>query len=429
MANPLGAAGIMRAPNSDFSGRSFQGVSGPPSSMRTTAPGSLGIGNVPGQNIEVGEIMRDTSGRRSNATVQYHRVVPMREKLQKEYVKKATAGTLVFACRRQSRQGHGVERLSEIVTWDYLNDDCLSNSDSAKTTDTPDQRYQSMTDFPKLSLTSEDAKKFDLEQGYLNLKEKEFEVSEGDKKTTSYELKTEFMRSKFMTGEDSILRKLSQYVPDGVVLYKYSTEGSNTAEEERLDAFQNGLFNLVVSGHATLTSWATLSRNVKNRQSLRVLPRDTLYIAIVATPIDLAPIDNAAPIAGFGPDYDIGEVISRLCKDGKNVPLRQRLQKPGEGSVLAEFKLVRTTSEFLHKNQGAVKPGLVDEGQVIVGAWRIGSVVDSAATRAVDAVGNSTSSTMQGSMGMTASIGIRWVSSIDLFETYSRPLGKRDQSS
>ena len=484
MSGLISGIGPERAPNGDFGGRSFQGVSGPPTGVRSLAPAFPGVGNKPGSDIGGAPILRDTPGRRSNATVQYHRVVPMGTPRENAETRRCVPGNLVFVYNDRSsgsrRMGQGVEKMSRIVSWDYLTEmiDPMSsnaggggggggaqNQDPYTGGDAV-QRLQQLTENASLSLKpipgaradQTPANIFQLDVGgafqdspFLMWKDWNAETPvklrdpANDKKGATYANlnRVKKLWSVVYNGDEAndktgLLRteKLGKFVPDGVVLYKYSTQGQDEGAEAMLDAAQNGLFNIVVSGHAMCSTWSVFERHTRRSTRLLTLPRDTLYILVkgkLVTDVNYPQLIAAAKSAydqaaqhtkSMG---DVGKATNEQDVTRAQLVLdRLTSLKPnanGSGSKLPcviDLQMWRSTSEDLHRNAGG---RLVDgavalgEDEVVLGAWRIGTIVDSAASRAVPSGGIGTSS-VAATMGLTVSVGIRWTTSYELHDLF-----------
>lgn len=317
---------------------------------------------------------------------------------------------------------------------------------------------------------------------------------------------------------------VGRFVPDGVVLYKYSTQGDNDQEEAELDDRQNGVYNMVVSGHALFTAWSELPMLDQNfphplgRASRRLvtLPRDIIYVVvtgIVAECVDLntdktlrshsgTPIEGgfnkttagqyAVPASGkVIPDGRVAAQFNACIErarrvvdasaltaeniqdewdsvpaseepestffkrpdndeklraswqtlseqDGGPQDYKNAFHLPFERVEYARKNLVRriisiryqrTTShelaEMCHARCQRSKGSFLGPREVILGAWRIGSVVDSAASRPVipsSALGVPRTSSLPQLQGLTISTGIRWVSSFELHDLYWTPI-------
>ncbi len=157
---------------------------------------------------------------------------------------------------------------------------------------------------------------------------------------------------------------LLQWRPDGMVLSKLESPAGDTISSQQLDARQAQLFNIAVQGPALAKSWTGDS-------ALASMPMDRVFMALVAK------------------------------KDGSN---------------LSKFRVMRTTSSHLVAHSTATKKpcGLGDK-EVIVGAWCIGTVLDSAASRST--VG-SLVRTAPASMALNVNVNVQWWSGDKLHNAY-----------
>lgn len=157
---------------------------------------------------------------------------------------------------------------------------------------------------------------------------------------------------------------LLQWRPDGVVLSKLESPAGDTISSQQLDARQAQLFNIAVQGPALGKSWTGDSK-------LASMPMDRVFMALVAK------------------------------RDGAN---------------LSNFRVMRTTSSHLVAYSTVEKEscGLGDK-EVIVGAWCIGTVLDSAASRST--VG-SLVRTAPASMALNVNVNVQWWSGDKLHNAY-----------
>ena len=485
----------------DFGGGSFQNVSGPPTSLRGAAPGFPGTSNRPGASIAEPAILRDTPGRRSNATVQYHRIVPMGSRAQEAETAGLRQGVLGFTYNdrmnntNRAPSGQGVEKLSHLVAWDYLVQKIDRATDggvdgSVPVRNPPDvsgtddvQRVQRLTNYCKVRLREDDIKNFELDMSPQSfsaspfLMWKDWKDSNLYKKTNQVEIRTAGDTSKLkkeplqyddfervqklwdlilLDKKDSsgLLSEdcMGRYKPDGFVLYKFATEGGDQLAETMLDANQHGVFNVVVSGHAMATSWAQFDPDTKQSRRLLTLPRDVLYVAIkgqwihkktAKDQLDDAITDNKkakgeendakttleskrSAYENTGSDTALREMIDAKKVHDKTIMdvgstttrYNDMTQLFNSAPCFHSFQLIRTTSNELNGTSTTSRlKSWLRENEVILGAWRIGSVIDSAASRAIPAGGLSASSNPT-TMGLTVSVAIRWVSSYMLHDLH-----------
>ena len=519
-----------RAPNGDFGGRSFQGVAGPPTGLRTTAPGFPGAPNVPGSQLGIPATLRDTPGRRSDATVQYTCVVPMGGPLEMAETAALKAGSLAFVYNDtglESRGRLGPDKMTRLVSFDHLAShvtgarqpqglteaqiaraqtvkreraypdavqviEAKSNFQHLPLGDRRDAQYlafpRNVRDaaglaswlktpflmwkalpFPAALANNRDLLTMDnmplvpwdewqdavvAEDGQVRLVPmrldelgmqgvprdplKDLLAMQGDDVTllagadVMVDPEPAQFRSnvaKARTGQlvveeyadreeqdanrayrmliyNPLLDEIEGsdvhvYKPHGIVIYKYSTQGSDTPAEQALDAMQNGIFNLCVMGHtlsASFTEFATAARNSSKRQRrLVTLPRDIMYIVVVAR---LNLNSMGTPDAARGTACFDHIRYERTTSEEFNAKMRYRMS-------------ISKADSFLRENE------------VILGAWRLGSVIDNAASRMMPA-GSPHSFSSLASNGVTLSVGINWVSSFELHERYWVPHNSLD---
>ena len=452
----ISGIGPERTPNGDFGGRSFQGVGGPPTSLRGAPVPFPGAPNKPGSDIGEPNIMRDTAGRRSNATVQYSRVVPMGSKAQKLETEGLQPGVLAWTSndeRMQKRAGRGVERMYKLTSWNWLQSEVMlqpppqggavaGRPPRAPGDLGPRQRHavrDGGTGEVGVELTAGAAEYFQLNRpamvggvlaspylmwgprdGALPIRSSadvidntEYDMlnpvrtlwhvlyetpDDDDREEAAF--RDKLRREDLLLPEGLVPPRLLSrevmggYTPDGFVLYKYSTEGADSVAEGELDDAQNGLFNIVVGGHALVTSWAVFDpverpygavQGSKKSKRLVTMPRDTLFIV----------------------------VKGRWLKNGDD-----------DGGWFVDLRYVRSTSEELMRNSTNTRRLGPDtnvdlkEDEFVLGAWRIGSVIDSAASRTRPSSFATAPVTPTQAMGLTVSVGIHWVTSYALHDMF-----------
>ena len=507
----LAATAPERAPNGDFGGRSFQAVGGAPTGIRATGPGFPGAANTPGQGIGAPEILRDTPGRRTDATVQYNCVVPMGPKFSREHAETEGLhpGALCFVHNDESLEKsgrYGPDKMQRLVSYEHLashlggstmrvpgvtGEDIQEAREVQTARGYPDavQVIELRSDYQVIPL---EAKWYENRTGYvdaletgppsINLLSFPYLITVDAARNTQQMLQSPFisawLKTPFLmwaveqsdasygtwesvrdnpfgtdgppwsTTRDAEVRRVNggpEYAAEqtlepiekfadlddmpqmqayrmyiehqldgagldgacvnafrahGIVIYKFATQGKDIDAEIELDYRQNGIFNVCIQGKtlsAPFTSFATAARNSHKRQKrLVTLPRDRMYIVVVGR--------------------------LNLTGKGNEIPQRNMGQRPPNGqSVIDHIRYERTTSEeFLQKmryRMSIEKGSFLRENEVILGAWRIGSVVDNAASRAMPS-GSPTSALGLQAMGITLQVGIRWVTSYELHETY-----------
>tara|TARA_Y100001958_G_C21239701_1_gene567012 strand:+ start:1042 stop:2799 length:1758 start_codon:yes stop_codon:yes gene_type:complete len=256
---------------------------------------------------------------------------------------------------------------------------------------------------------------------------------------------------------------IGKFVPDGVVLYKYSTQGDDEKAEAELDDQQNGVFNMVISGHALFTNWsieprphpdvttarATGFSPYSHMRRLVTLPRDIIYVVVTGvvgecvdlgtskdtpnTPTGTEFGKNAVPSKGtIVADGDVTAQMNKVLDGLKTGGSADENFKHAYNRVVRRVMSIRyqrTTSrelsEMCHKRCGRDFASFLGKREVILGAWRIGSVVDSAASRPVlpsSTPGYPRTSSLPEMQGITISTGIRWCSSFELHDQFWRPV-------
>jgi len=462
MASLIGSVAPNRAPNSDFGGLSYQPNGGNPVALRGTGPPFPGAPNRPGSGIGIPNVLRDTSGKRSNVTVPYHRIVSMATEEEQKRVKGIKQGQLMFAGNNMAarRSGKGVERVSVACGLDYLSDtyfrpaaaelDTMSKAGALPTdpnayekgfvlelapVDPNDAQavLESRTDlFVDVDNPADFFSGLGVDEGRPAadgcpfLMPKDWDRDDkgslrfagatfgGDKSIGAPYTYTEpedggNTRSSSGWEDDPRVRLLWTFVyndrasgiasntcngllgeaclgrfrPDGILLYKYHTEKDEVMEMQ-MDAQQNGTFNIVVSGHTTMIEFSLFEHGASSKRNRWVMmPRDVAYLLVVGTYVG--------------------------------------------GGIFANLRYVRSTSEELRTcDKAKNRYAMLEDGtfgdppagkNFILGAYRIGSIIDSAATRALaNASGNTLND--PSTMGVTISVGIRWVTSYDLHDLY-----------
>ena len=175
-----------------------------------------------------------------------------------------------------------------------------------------------------------------------------------------------------------MLNGILDWSPDGVVMSKLS-EGDRLLDDE-LDSRDGMLFNIAISGPAISSLWSTDAE-------LEVMPLDRVFIAIVAD----------RWVGTTAPAWDKDDPTA--YETGRNNALGSRAAAiaAGRECTLTNFRVRKMTSSQLVKacrpDADAVKELELKRGgnlaEYIVGAWCIGSILDSAASRAGDNSGGS----------------------------------------
>ena len=161
------------------------------------------------------------------------------------------------------------------------------------------------------------------------------------------------------------------WTPDGIVMSKLS-EGDRLLDDE-LDSRDGMLFNVAVAGPAISSLWS-------QDADLEVMPLDRVFILIIA---DRWVGDQKATVDGM---------TREAYADLKKAELNKKADAADAGTTytLTNFRIKRATSAqmvaaCMAPDSGLSKLGLSRSGNVaeyVVGGWCIGSVIDSAASRA-----------------------------------------------
>ena len=262
---------------------------------------------------------------------------------------------------------------------------------------------------------------------------------------------------------------LTDWRPDGIVLSKGANDPSDQLSDEFFEARDGQLYNMRIQGPAHTTTWT-------GDPAMEVLPGDKVFIAIVAdvwfdtdqlkgnlanikTWLDSKTTANSSAAwnnyATARDNYFTNQLLTedelgQFRKDGEAV-----FKGANEKSVLTNFRVITTTSsqminfspfkwtnsenpstpskrrqavdrapnnETVTLIQGASRMGLrlgKLGGEYIIGAWQIGTVLDSAASRAVMPGGSFTGvRTAPNTMAHNVYVNISWWSADRLWRTY-----------
>jgi len=183
------------------------------------------------------------------------------------------------------------------------------------------------------------------------------------------------------------------WTPDGVVMSKLS-EGDKLLDDE-LDSRDGMLFNVAISGPAICSLWS-------QDAELEVMPLDRVFIVIIADRWvgnrSFKTADTEKPMPRV--DYKaLKEAEFNKCQGP------QLAKKAGSKFTLTNFRIKRMTSAqmvaaCMGSDGGRTRLQLkrcANIAEYIVGGWSIGSVIDSAASRAA----SGDSSTLMGAMKRT----------------------------
>lgn len=176
-----------------------------------------------------------------------------------------------------------------------------------------------------------------------------------------------------------MLNGLLDWSPDGVVMSKLS-EGDRLLDDE-LDSRDGMLFNIAISGPAISSLWST-------EAELEVMPLDRVFIAIIAD--RWKGKDSKWTPKG-------GKTEAESYKNERDDAIKKNADNNPETEYhLTNFRVRKMTSSQLVKacrpdgkplEELQLKRG-GELAEYIVGAWCIGSILDSAASRAGDSNSN-----------------------------------------
>lgn len=172
----------------------------------------------------------------------------------------------------------------------------------------------------------------------------------------------------------------SAWTPDGMVIYKYETSDSSvstsnpSALDTQLDMKQGAMFNIAVAGPALSTDWITQSDPSLSKRCL-CLPRNCLYLLIVGTIIN---------------------------------------------HKITKMRMLRTTSSDLAQHANKEDWMGFNKGELILGGWNIGSIIDNAAAPIRQHNGPMlTAPDMNSSlMGLRVVVNIRFVTAFELHQKF-----------
>lgn len=223
---------------------------------------------------------------------------------------------------------------------------------------------------------------------------------------------------------------LGNFSPAGFVLYKYSTAGMDEMTEKMLDASQHGLFEIVVGGLSTVTEFAFNHERYMNerlhecdkdtnayptleeKRRLRTSTLDELYVLVIGVVVKkkVGTFWNKVPAVQ---NLRLVRCTSEeLYKYSTPDPLSAD-DKTSDDAWFTTYKINNPpSSQFRRMKSAGLQPN-----ELILGGWRIGKVLDTAATRMMP--GYTQNAALDPStFGVTVDVDIEWVSSIDLHDKY-----------
>jgi hypothetical protein len=242
------------------------------------------------------------------------------------------------------------------------------------------------------------------------------------------------------------------WCPDGIVLSKLDSGGSDTLADDLIDARDGQLYNVTIGGPAITTSWT-------GDPTMEVLPLDKLFIVLVGdvwtgkttaqvnaiwtadaaerrTPTGAnGALDEAKLYSGrfkthidsAGDDRDVAKAFDTSTRGATVVAAGPDPQ------VITNIRVERMTSSQM-VSYSAYKPGSdksriglkvgLNGGEYILGGWCIGTVIDSAAARAIPNGMSLVGSVKRARSAHAANllVDIKWCSGDDLYRKYmNRP--------
>ena len=239
------------------------------------------------------------------------------------------------------------------------------------------------------------------------------------------------------------------WMPDGIVLSKLDSGGNDRLADDDIDARDGQLYNITIGGPAITSSWT-------GDPKLEVLPLDKLYIVLVGdvwTGLDAAGLqavwdeDDAfltspkVPLApGVFPRSYKTQFETHIDKDDDRDPKDKTKgtrfnsfatpPTSAQGQTITNIRVERMTSsqmvsysEYVPGNTTKSRLGLKigkKGGEYILGGWCIGTVIDSAASRAIPN-GMSLVGAVKRSRSAHAAnllVDIKWHSGDDLYKRY-----------
>ena len=171
----------------------------------------------------------------------------------------------------------------------------------------------------------------------------------------------------------------TMFSPDGLVIYKYSTSNDKFSSKNtgsldyQLDQKQGAVYNIAVSGPALAIDWTYQPGDTDMSRRCLCLPRNNVYLLVVAKMED-----------------------NSLKKNS--------------------MRFLRTTSCDLSEHANEKDWMGLNQGELIIGGWSIGSVIDNAATP----MSSHSPDIQTVLMGIRIAVKIRFVDSYELFSRYWR---------
>ena len=261
-------------------------------------------------------------------------------------------------------------------------------------------------------------------------------------------------------------RGFMSWTPDGLTLSKLASPADDAMASEELDMRSGQLYNVAVAGNSIATTWT-------GDPEMPSMPGDAVYVLIVA---DIITEADASEVEGGDRKYEGGDKIDEKKEDEEEhlkkvkafvdevrsnkvvagttsqaalnaeaafnatsdedfaaiANLSQQIrtgEKPAGKVTMANFRLRRATSSYLAKHSEIAvgsahcrcglkmgKAGSKVTAQYFIGGWKIGVVLDNAASRAgAPAMGVRTAPS---SYAISVNVAVEWVSGDLLFRKY-----------
>jgi hypothetical protein len=246
--------------------------------------------------------------------------------------------------------------------------------------------------------------------------------------------------------EDELVKMgLFDWTPDGILLSKLDNVPEDALEDQRIDARDGMLYNLSIQGPCIASNWC-------GKTEMTVMPTDKVFIVIVA---DCWYKNDNGGDAQLYLDKDAAASLELYKQDKKtkmnateivkgqptetNYDTDAELERVSDATMeqrtLTNFRLRLTTSSEMIQDSGLVfdqstnKPtrrsrlGLgisTDVTEYVIGGWCIGTIMDSAASRAVGNLGaNIGVRTAPNTAAHSLYVNISWYSGDRLYRNYA----------
>ena len=227
------------------------------------------------------------------------------------------------------------------------------------------------------------------------------------------------------------------WVPDGIVLSKLDSGGSDRLADDETDARDGQLYNVTIGGPAITSTWT-------GDPTMEVLPLDKLYIVLVGdvwngfNKVDIDKVWEAD--TNLTKPYGKAFIDSILINDDRDAT--QAFQANGTRSAtfngtgnpakqtITNIRVMKMTSskmvsysQYIPQRPDKSRLGLRigrNGGEYILGGWCIGTILDSAAARAMPDSMNLVGSVKRARSAHANNVlvDIKWNSADDLYRKY-----------